>query len=55
MNPHRASYYPTQRVPGSFVKPVEELIEAIGSEMVSSPVVEPETCEHREMGGLSER
>ena len=42
-NTHRAPYYPTQRIPGSFIKPVEELIEAIGGEMVSRPVVEPET------------
>lgn len=40
-NTHRAPHYPTQRVPGSLIKPVEELIEAISGEMVSWPVVEP--------------
>lgn len=32
---HRAPDYPAQRVPGSLVKPVEELVEAIGGEVVS--------------------
>lgn len=31
---HRAPDYPAQRVPGSLVKPVEELVEAIGGEVV---------------------
>lgn len=26
---HRAPNYPAQRIPGSFIKPVEELVEAI--------------------------
>lgn len=38
---HRPSNYPSQGVPGPFIKPVQKLIEAIGSEMVSGPVVEP--------------
>lgn len=53
-NTHRAPYYPTQGVPGSFIKPVEELIKAIGGEMVSRPVVEPafEKDRERERGLL---
>lgn len=40
-NTHRAPDYPSQRIPRPLVKPVEELIEAIGGEVVSRPVVEP--------------
>lgn len=40
-NTYRAPNYPTQRIPGSFIKPVEKLIEAICGEVVSRPVVEP--------------
>jgi len=47
-NTHRAPDDPTQRVPGSFVKPVEELVEAIGGEVVSRPVVEPAAGRERE-------
>lgn len=45
---HRAPYYPTQRVPGSFIKPVEELVEPICGEVVSRPVVEPSTLRERQ-------
>lgn len=53
---HRAPYYPTQGVPGSFIEPVEELIKAIGGEMVSRPVVEPafEKDREREKGAATQ-
>lgn len=40
-NTHRAPDDPPQRIPGPLVEPVEELIKAIGGEVVSRPVVEP--------------
>ena len=38
---------PAQGVPGPFVKPVEELVEAICGEMVCWSIVEPEATEEQ--------
>lgn len=42
-----ASDDPPQGVPGPFIKPVEEFVEAVGGEMVRWSVVEPEGKEEK--------
>lgn len=41
---------PAQGVPGPFIKPIEELVEAICGEVVRWSVVEPEATEEKEAG-----
>lgn len=43
-----ASDDPPQGVPGPFIKPVEEFVEAVGGEMVRWSVVEPGAQEEKE-------
>ena len=45
---YRATDDPAQGVPGPFIKPVEELVEAICGEMVRRSVIEPEATEEKE-------
>lgn len=46
---------PAQRVPGSFVEPVEELVKAVGGEVVGRSVVEPGAREDKGGKGGWER
>lgn len=45
---HCSTNNPAQGVPGPFIKPVEELVEAIGGEMVGWSVVEPEATKQKQ-------